>query len=158
MMISALGKDPYYEDEIYGQLLHEALKDDDVNESEVKEETSNEEEREDSETATPKKKDSKKRKSKKSRCKRSYTVPRRSNSLENVNDTDKIFYVNDGYLNPLATAIEPGGEHRRASVQSKGAMRSKAGGSATRSCVVRFNSLSLPSDEPVICRKLVTKL
>lgn len=130
MLISTLGKNAIYEDEIYGKLFREALADEDEDEDEngndVKEDTEVDEAIE-IDVKPAKKVETKKKKPKKVLWKRSHTVPRRSHSIENI-ENGNVFYVNDGFLSATAKDDRAASEEaRRASFHSKASVRSTPG-------------------------------
>ncbi|XP_055900183.1 uncharacterized protein LOC106052984 isoform X3 [Biomphalaria glabrata] len=117
MLISTLGKDAVQEDDIYGKVFKEALNEGDNAEmnSEIQqaEEAAIDAAIELDEKIKARRK-SKKYKSKKTRVKRSYTVPRRTASVDipepDINENDSnIFYINDSYLRAAAQATSPSG-------------------------------------------------
>ncbi|XP_059152717.1 uncharacterized protein LOC131938628 [Physella acuta] len=118
MLISTLGKDAIQEDDIYGKVFKEALNEGDSTElnSEIQqaEEAAIDAAIELDEQIEARRK-SKKYKSKKTRVKRSYTVPRRTASVEipepDINENNSnIYYINDGFLTAQATSPRNGTE------------------------------------------------
>ncbi|KAK6972497.1 voltage-gated hydrogen channel 1, partial [Biomphalaria glabrata] len=116
MLISTLGKDAVQEDDIYGKVFKEALNEGDNAEmnSEIQqaEEAAIDAAIELDEKIKARRKS--KKYNKKTRVKRSYTVPRRTASVDipepDINENDSnIFYINDSYLRAAAQATSPSG-------------------------------------------------